>query len=328
MPRHAAGATGSFPLGTPGGSFPRETSARSPRRSPRSPSPRPGRGQERDALARFVPVVVHDSRDDLAAHVGARRSPAAVPGVPDGRPGPRSTAAGPGAGCSTGCSSPPSDQDRGVLRTGRHAGDWEMVQYAVRDGALVRGVYAQHRGAERCAGGAIRTRRAGRPLVFLARRLARGVLRARACATGCGPTRTTRPTARGVRVRPRLVRDHRRRAAVDALPRAAGAARDAGWVPGEMDSPRGPAFQPGDRWSDPAAWARAARSCTRADCDRIGECDQPRDRARRRRSPLGRGAAGARLRLAPLAPRDRARGASTTGRPSARAGLRPRPAGR
>ena len=47
----------------------------------------------------------------------------------------------------------------------------------------------------------------------------------------------------------------------------------AGWVPGEMDSPRGPAFQPQGRWADPSAWAAAARSCTRRDCDERGECD-------------------------------------------------------
>ena len=47
----------------------------------------------------------------------------------------------------------------------------------------------------------------------------------------------------------------------------------AGWVPGEMDSPRGPAFQPQGRWSDPGAWAAAARPCRAGRCDEIGECD-------------------------------------------------------
>jgi hypothetical protein len=47
----------------------------------------------------------------------------------------------------------------------------------------------------------------------------------------------------------------------------------ASWVPGEMDSPRGPAFQPQGRWSDPDGWARAARPCTRDGCDEVGECD-------------------------------------------------------
>src|ERR1700754_917390 len=41
-----------------------------------------------------------------------------------------------------------NDQDRGVLRTGRHAGDWEMVQVRL-DGSEA--VFAQHSGAERCA---------------------------------------------------------------------------------------------------------------------------------------------------------------------------------
>ncbi len=47
----------------------------------------------------------------------------------------------------------------------------------------------------------------------------------------------------------------------------------AGWVPGEMDSPRGPAFQSQRRWSDPDGWARRARPCTMGRCDARGECD-------------------------------------------------------
>ena len=41
------------------------------------------------------------------------------------------------------------------------------------------------------------------------------------------------------------------------------------WIPGEMDSPRGPAFQ----HTDPEAFARAARPCTFDRCDEVGECD-------------------------------------------------------
>jgi hypothetical protein len=40
-----------------------------------------------------------------------------------------------------------------------------------------------------------------------------------------------------------------------------------------MDSPRGPAFQPQARWSDPEGWARRARPCTFDRCDSAGECD-------------------------------------------------------
>lgn len=51
-----------------------------------------------------------------------------------------------------------------------------------------------------------------------------------------------------------------------------GGARARWWVPGEQDSPPGPAFQQQGRWSDPDGWARAASPC-RADCDEVDECD-------------------------------------------------------
>ena len=55
-------------------------------------------------------------------------------------------------------------QDRGVLRSGRHAGDWELVQYRT-DGTEA--VYAQHSGAERCATRDVELR-GGRPVVYVA----------------------------------------------------------------------------------------------------------------------------------------------------------------
>ena len=77
----------------------------------------------------------------------------------------------------------------------------------------------------------------------------------------------------GLRVRPRLVRIAAAHPPWMGYAGRWGGAR-AGWVPGETDSPRGPAFQPQGRWSDPDAWARAARPCTRRDCDQLGECDE------------------------------------------------------
>jgi hypothetical protein len=53
-------------------------------------------------------------------------------------------------------------QDRGVLRSGRHAGDWELVQYR-EDGSEA--VYSQHSGAERCGSFEVRD---GRPVVYVA----------------------------------------------------------------------------------------------------------------------------------------------------------------
>lgn len=43
-----------------------------------------------------------------------------------------------------------NDQDRGIVRSGRHSGDWEMVQILIDERARpLQVVYAQHSGAER-----------------------------------------------------------------------------------------------------------------------------------------------------------------------------------
>ena len=45
-----------------------------------------------------------------------------------------------------------NDQDRGILRTGRHEGDWEVVQLRLGpDGRPDEATFAQHSWAERCA---------------------------------------------------------------------------------------------------------------------------------------------------------------------------------
>ena len=54
------------------------------------------------------------------------------------------------------------------MRTGRHEGDWELVQVrADRAGRPVEAVYAQHSGAERCGWPTVR-RRGDAPVAFLA----------------------------------------------------------------------------------------------------------------------------------------------------------------
>ena len=59
-------------------------------------------------------------------------------------------------------------QDRGALRTGRHAGDWELVQVRVDRGEQpVEAVYAQHSGGERCGWPEVRTR-GDAPVAYLA----------------------------------------------------------------------------------------------------------------------------------------------------------------
>ena len=59
------------------------------------------------------------------------------------------------------------DQDRGIVKTGRHEGDWELVQYRVDDDdQLLEAVYAQHSGAERCDKSEVEF--SGQPIVYAA----------------------------------------------------------------------------------------------------------------------------------------------------------------
>jgi hypothetical protein len=155
-----------------------------------------------------------------------------------------------------------NDHDRGVLRTGRHAGDWELVQ--IREG--VEAVYAQHSGAERCPWSAVETRD-GRPVVYLANGSHAAYFRP-GVRDRTWPDPNDEADGRGATITPRVepLGDWAR------WPGRWGDAR-AGWVPGEMESPPSPAFQPDGRWSDPDAWARAAKPCSFDRCDEVGECD-------------------------------------------------------
>jgi hypothetical protein len=173
-------------------------------------------------------------------------------------------------------------QDRGILKTGRHEGDWELVQVRVdRGGRPQEAVYAQHSGAERCGWGQVRTR-GGAPVVYVANGSHAAYFRAG--------------------VRDRTFPDPNDEAEGDGSvrrpPLEAIGPGDPGWMrypgrwgtseatwPFESSSPRGPAFQ-GVRWDDPGAFAASARECMAGRCDRRGECDA-------REKALVGGAAGA-----------------------------------
>jgi hypothetical protein len=219
-------------------------------------------------LERYAPVVVHDSGEPSPL-TSVQAFAGRVPGVRGGRMRPTVYGRRVGPWLQYWLLFAENQQDRGVLRTGRHEGDWELVQYRLRDGRPVQAVYTQHSGAESCRFGAVRRSR-GRPVVFLARgshaAYFRPGLRDRAW-----PDPNDETDGRGRRVRPRLVRVSDDRPPWMTYDGRWGSTR-AAWVPGEMDAPRGPAFQ-GVRWSDPTAWAAAARPCTRRDCDARGECD-------------------------------------------------------
>ena len=140
-------------------------------------------------------------------------------------------------------------QDRGILRTGRHEGDWEMVQVGVGRGPAV-ATFSQHNWAEACP--------------------YKGVVNVAngSHASYPQPGVHDRPWpdpndeagADGRQVRPEV----RPFGAWVRWPGRWGRAKARWWNPSEQSSPRGPAFQ--DRkaptaWADPAGFHAGARLC-------------------------------------------------------------------
>lgn len=160
-------------------------------------------------------------------------------------------------------------QDRGIARTGRHEGDWELVQYRLdARGRPVEAVVAQHSGAERCPWREVR-RRGGHPVVYLASASHAAYLRA-GFRDRTWPDPNDEADGGGRVVRPAVQPVTERSPAWMRWPGRWGASRAAPWNPAEQDSPRGPVHQPA-RW-DPERLARSAGPC-RASCDRRDECD-------------------------------------------------------
>ena len=222
-----------------------------------------------DALRRHTPILVLDSGEpDLPVSVQAFAG--RVPGVRPGRTRPTVYGRRAGRWLQYWMLFARNGQDRGVLRTGRHEGDWEMIQVRLRRGRPVEAVYSHHATAERCGWTRVRRVR-GRPLVFLARD-SHAAYFVPGIRDRPWPDPNDHADGRGRRIRPRLVRITAVEPRWMRWPGHWGATR-AGWVPGEMDSPRGPAFQPQGRWSDPDAWAAAAEPCRARRCDELGECD-------------------------------------------------------
>jgi hypothetical protein len=150
-------------------------------------------------------------------------------------------------------------QDRGVLRTGRHDGDWELVQ--VRLDARRRPVeatFAQHSWAEGCGWGEVET--AGHGLVVYVANGSHALYPRRGVADRPFPDPNDEADGEGRAIRPPVRPIDERTPRWMSSPRRWGDAR-AGFVPGEESSPRGPAFQP-ERWRDPSRFHdEHARAC-------------------------------------------------------------------
>jgi hypothetical protein len=215
-------------------------------------------------LQRHAPILMHDASERFPA-TSVRGS---------GVPGTESAAAAPvvygrvapGGWLQYWIYFAANPQDRGILRSGRHAGDWELVQYRF-DGSAA--VYAQHSGAERCDGASVE-RRGGRPVIYVANGSHAAYFHA--CTRDrMWPDPNDEADGRGTVQRPRVVEIGEREPAWMRFGGHWGGAR-AGWFSPEQSSPRGPAFQ-GERWDDPDGWARSARACTGRRCVRLGACD-------------------------------------------------------
>ena len=150
-------------------------------------------------------------------------------------------------------------QDRGVVSTGRHRGDWELFQLRLGGpGRPVEATFVQHSWAEGCAWSEI-DRAGSAPVVYVAN--GSHALYPRAGrADRPFPDPNDEADGRGHRVRPAV-----HRVGTDSPRWMAWPGRwgedDGGWVPGAEPSPRGPAFQR-ERWDDPGRFHVAeARPC-------------------------------------------------------------------
>ena len=147
-----------------------------------------------------------------------------------------------------------------MLATGRHEGDWELVQVRLDSDDEPEAVtFAQHSVAQRCPFSEIETTRAGAPIVYVANGSHASYPRP-GTADRPWPDPNDEADGEGDEVRPPLEVIDDDDPAWVSDERLWGRS-EAGPFPGEQSSPPGPMFQPGDRWTDPAALDSAARSC-------------------------------------------------------------------
>jgi hypothetical protein len=150
-------------------------------------------------------------------------------------------------------------QDRGILETGRHTGDWELFQLRLApDRRPVEATFAQHTWAEGCRWAELE-RRGAAPVVYVAN--GSHALYPRAGrADRPWPDPNDEAGGTGTTVQPPVRALGARSPRWMAWPGLWGE-DEGGWVPGEQPSPRGPAFQP-ERWDDPGRFhTTEARTC-------------------------------------------------------------------
>jgi hypothetical protein len=153
---------------------------------------------------------------------------------------------------------PDNQQDRGIVRSGRHEGDWEMLQVGLGAAEFPRVVtFAQHSWRQGCSWANVA--RAGQAPVAYVAHASHATYPRRGTHDRPLPDPNDEARGDGRRVRPPVVVITDSRPAWVASPMRWGASRAAWWNPVEQSSPAGPRFQAG--WSAPVAWHAGARSC-------------------------------------------------------------------
>jgi hypothetical protein len=152
-------------------------------------------------------------------------------------------------------------QDRSPLKTGRHEGDWELIQFRLaQDGRATLAAMSQHSWAEGCAWSELEHSRNGVPILYVAN----GSHATYSAAGAHGrpfPDPTDEADGNGREVRPRLVEINDRRPGWVGY-RGRWGETEAGLIPGEMSSPVGPRIQESAAWSQPSSYFEDfARPC-------------------------------------------------------------------
>lgn len=144
-------------------------------------------------------------------------------------------------------------QDRGIVRTGRHEGDWEMVQLRLGAGGVPdRATLAQHSWAESCPYDELEQAEDGAAVIYVAN----GSHAAYASAGTHDrpfPDPDDEADGNGREVRPRVVEIDDEAPSWVASQGPWGDT-EVGLVPGEQSSPVGPRFQEGGAWQQPASF--------------------------------------------------------------------------
>jgi hypothetical protein len=141
-------------------------------------------------------------------------------------------------------------QDRGLVRTGRHEGDWELFQLRLdASGVPDLATLAQHSWAEGCTWDELE-RDGSAPVLYVANG-SHALYSAAGTWDRPFPDPNDEADGQGRRVRPKLTRVSDSRPAWVAYDGRWGSSR-AGPIPGEQSSPFGPRFQPSGAWVAPA----------------------------------------------------------------------------